>query len=558
MSSPVPSSSLDAEKQAFPAQTHGEDSLSAEGDREKPQGEPNAPKYLTGITRIIVVITIYSSTFLFALDNTLVADIQPAIIDTFHDISKLSWLTVAFPLGAASTVLVWGRLYGNFDGKWLYLLTTLIFEAGSALCGGAPNMDALIVGRAICGLGGAGMYLGVLTLLSSLIAPPDRPLFIGLMGMTWGLGTVLGPIVGGAFAVSSATWRWGFYINLCIGGFFAPVYFFMIPRSDPRPGTSFRKRFVEIDWVGGILMIGVMTTIIMAIAFGGVVYAWNSGRIIALFVLSGVLCIALCSQQTFSLATTEERRIFPVAFLRQKEMVILFVETLAAATSCFVPIYFIPLFFQFVHTDTALEAGVRLLPFICFMVFGTVLNGFAMGQYGYYMPWYVAGSTLALIGGALLYKVDEFTSTGAVYGYLILTGFGTGIYSQASFTVAQALVEPRLIPLAIGFITCAQISGATVALSVADTVFLNRAQTGLESILPNVPLADIQGIITGVGSSVFASLDEDTRAKALHIIVESMANGYVLILATASLALILSVFLSRAKLDLEGAVAAVG
>ena len=234
------------------------------------------------------------------------------------------------------------------------------------------------------------------------------------------------------------------------------------------------------------------------------------------------------------MATTDVRRIFPVQFLKQKEMVILFVETLAAATSCFVPIYFIPLFFQFVRTDTALEAGVRLLPFIYLMVFGTVLNGFAMDQYGYYMPWYVAGSRLALIGGALLYKVDEFTSTNAVYGYLALTGLGTGIYSQASFAVAQALVKPRLIPLAIGFVTCAQISGATVALSVADTVFLNKAQSGLESLLPNVPLADIQGVIIGVGSSFYASLDEAVRAQVLHVVVESIVEQSSLVSSSAA------------------------
>ena len=77
-------------------------------------------------------------------------------------------------------------------------------------------MDALIVGRAICGLGGAGMYTGVLTLLSVTTTEHERPTYIGFTGITWGLGTVLGPIIGGAFADSSATWRWAFCKHIWI------------------------------------------------------------------------------------------------------------------------------------------------------------------------------------------------------------------------------------------------------------------------------------------------------------------------------------------------------
>lgn len=85
---------------------------------------------------------------------------------------------------------------------------------GSTICGAAPNIDALIVGRAICGLGGSGMYVGVLTLLSMTTTEAERALYMGFPGITWGVGTVLGPIVGGAFAQSSATWRWGTMANL--------------------------------------------------------------------------------------------------------------------------------------------------------------------------------------------------------------------------------------------------------------------------------------------------------------------------------------------------------
>lgn len=81
-------------------------------------------------------------------------------------------------------------MYGNFEGKWLYVLTIVIFEVGSALCGAAPNMNALILGRAICGFGGVGMYLGVLSLLSALTSIAERPVYMAMVGVIWGIGTV--------------------------------------------------------------------------------------------------------------------------------------------------------------------------------------------------------------------------------------------------------------------------------------------------------------------------------------------------------------------------------
>jgi len=82
-----------------------------------------------------------------------VADIQASVIEDFGEIEKLSWLGIAFVLLGCATILTWGKAYGIFNAKWLYIISVFIFEVGSAVCGAAPNMDALIVGRAVAGLG---------------------------------------------------------------------------------------------------------------------------------------------------------------------------------------------------------------------------------------------------------------------------------------------------------------------------------------------------------------------------------------------------------------------
>jgi hypothetical protein len=192
-------------------------------EKQQDAGVVGFPRDVHGVKWALVVVAILSSIFLFSLDNTIVAVIQPPVVETFGTVGKLPWLSVAFLLGAASTNLIWGKAYSLFNAKWTYILCVFIFEAGSAICGASNTMNTLIVGRAICGVGGVGMYIGVLTLLSVTTTLQERPMYIGSTGLMWGIGTVLGPIVGGAFADSTLTWRFAFYINLCIGGLFAPV-----------------------------------------------------------------------------------------------------------------------------------------------------------------------------------------------------------------------------------------------------------------------------------------------------------------------------------------------
>ncbi|KAF7890706.1 hypothetical protein EAF00_009021 [Botryotinia globosa] len=530
----------------------------SEIDQEKAQVKQSedAPpvRDITGWRWALVVAAILSSSFLFALDNTIVAVVQADIVVTFNDVGKLSWLSVGFLIGAASTNLVWGKIFGQFNAKWTYIISIIIFEAGSALCGGAPNMSALIVGRALCGFGGSGAYVGVMTLLAASTTIHERPLYIGGTGMTWGLGTVIGPIIGGAFTDSSAGWRWAFYINLCIGAACAPVYLFLLPNYDPRTGVPLLHRAKEVDYLGGILIIGAFVSGVMAVSFGGVTYPWNSGKIIGLFVCSGILFIIFGIQQVFTIFTTTSRRIFPIEFLKSRTMLILFAMTSAGGTAIFIPIYMIPIFFQFTRNDSALEAGVRLLPFIILMIFAVISNGAILSAYGYYMPWYTAGGIFVLIGGALMFAdVTPDTSIAKIYGFTILIGFGVGLFAQASFSVAQAVVAEELVSSAVGFITCAQVGGVTIALAIANSVFLNGSQEEIQAILPDVPAAEIQQAIAGAGSEFVKNLTEIQQKEVVQAIVDSMSETYAMVITAGALTVVLSLLMKREKLFMSAA-----
>lgn len=227
--------------------------------------------------------------------------------------------------------------------------------------------------------------------------------------MIFGTGIVCGPIVGGAFAESSATWRWGFYLNLVVGGLFAPVYLWLLPRFDPQVGRSLPSRVYEFDMLGAVLSIGVLVCTIMAINFGGALYPWNSGQIISLFVVAGVLLILFALQQRFAICTRKADRILPAHLLLNREAVLLFILSCAANAGGYVPLYYIPLYFQFTRGNAALQAAVRLLPLVFLFSFAVILNGALMSKYGSYQPWYVAGSMLLIVGGILSCKLNTLT-----------------------------------------------------------------------------------------------------------------------------------------------------
>lgn len=409
-------------------------------------------------------------------------------------------------------------------------------------------MNVMILGRAIAGVGGPGLYVGCMTLIAMTTTISERPIYISCTGLSWGLGIVLGPVIGGAFSESSVGWRWAFYINLFIGAVCAPFYLFLVPNKDPRPGASIKERAVELDYPGIVLQCGALTALIMAINLGGVTYPWNSGRIIAMFVVSGVLFIALGIQQVWTIGVSLSRRIIPVQFFRSKTVLILFATTASGGACAFIPIYMIPLFFQFTRNDAPLDAGVRLLPFVVVMVVFVFVNGNLMARLGYYMPWYLLGGLLIVVGSALMYTVEQGTSQGRVYGYSVPLGVGVGMFLQASFSVAQAVVSLENLAPAIGFITLAQFMGITLALAIGNAVLLNGCLDKIEAILPSVPSAEIQAAILGAQSDLVKNLSPELKTRVLDAIVKAIGDTYILTIAGGALVALLSLLLRRDKL----------
>lgn len=94
------------------------------------------------------------------LDTTIAANVQGPILESLGEIEKLAWVGVGFPMGSVAVILLVGALLHHFEVKRLMMASIAIFEVGSAICGAAPTMNIMTLGRVVAGAGGGGMYLG--------------------------------------------------------------------------------------------------------------------------------------------------------------------------------------------------------------------------------------------------------------------------------------------------------------------------------------------------------------------------------------------------------------
>ncbi|KAG8794817.1 hypothetical protein FRC17_008229, partial [Serendipita sp. 399] len=374
------------------------------------------------------------------------------------------------------------------SSKSVFLACIIIFEIGSLICALAPNINVLIFGRAIQGVGGSGGYVSILTIISQMAKLELRPILLASFGGVFGIASVFGPLLGGVFT-DRLTWRWCFWINLPFGGVSLAAVFAFLPFHPPLPSalhqnkTLFQK-WVSMDWIGTILALGMTVSLLLPLTWGGVTRPWNDRVVIALFVLAGVL---------FILLILWERRLGPPAmmplgiFMRKTQLSAGF-ATFTVMMISIIATYYLPFFYQS-KGRSAEQSGLDILPMMLTMVAGSGLSGYLNKATGRYVPYLIAGPILVSISGGLFFTIDEHTSKAKLIGYQVLLGFGEGMAFQQPLVAIQAeyAKEADLIPQASSLLTYIQLLGAVCGISIAGAVFGNQLSKNLAEFAGVIP-----------------------------------------------------------------------
>ena len=433
-----------------------------------------------------------------------VATAIPRITDDFHSLDQVGWYGSAFFLTIASFQSTWGKAYKYFSIKPAFLLAILIFEIGSLICAVANDSTTLIVGRAIAGAGGAGIASGAYTIIAFSAPPKQRAAFTGLLGATYGVASVVGPLLGGVFT-QDLTWRWCFYINLPIGGAAAVIIFFTfkVPKAVKPAPASLREKLLQMDLVGTFTIMAAVVCFLLALQWGGVTKSWKDSSVIGTLVGFVLLLVAFALNEYLM----GERALLQGRLLKKRIVLVACLYVIFLAGSFFAFLYYLPVYFQSISGVSPSESGIRNLPLILSISLFTVISGGLITTYGHYVPLMLVSSVISTIGAGMLFTLDIDTPSSKWIGYQILTGVGLGLGFQVPIIVGQASVDLSDISSISALLLFFQTIGGSFFVSAAQTAFANTIVGSLPVNAPGVNPAQV--ISTGATDirNAFAAKD---------------------------------------------------
>lgn len=384
------------------------------------------PRDLSTSRKLIVMTAVMSALFLVALDQTIIATALGAIVQEFNSFSTLGFIVTAYLLTVTVTVPLAGKLSDMYGRRPLLLAGVAIFTGASLLCGLAPSIEWLIVWRALQGIGGGIIVANAFTIVGDLFPPKERGKWQGLIGATFGMSSVVGPLLGGwltdgqTLAGLTTDWRWTFFINVPIGAVATALLLRYCPVI--RHDRTHRPDYLGAAWLTVALAALVLAvdnpdTTFRSIIDNGVPLAGLQAALLATAAVAGLAFVWV------------ERRaaqpILPPRFVANPVYRLIILVALLFGAAFMGSILYLTQLNQQVFGANASQAGLMLLPLVGGIMASSIVTGRLVARTGRYKWYIVVGMAIMAVGIAgltVLHPTSPYW-----HEALIMSGVGLGI-----------------------------------------------------------------------------------------------------------------------------------
>ncbi|KAK4451395.1 putative transporter [Podospora aff. communis PSN243] len=532
----------------LPPIKHDEDSKdeppSPSGARAR-EGETAPEEERTRMQTALIVGALMSALFLAALDITIVTVAIPTITEEFRSTAGYTWIGSAYMLASAAMAPMWGKISDIWGRKPIMLMAVGIFWVGSLLCAQSVNMGMLIAARAVQGLGGGGIIILVNICISDLFSMRKRGVYFGALGIVWCIASV-GPVIGGAFTSSKATWRWCFWVNLPISGVGILILAAVLKLHNPR--TPMRQGLGAVDWLGSVTVVGATLMIMLALEFGGVTHPWGSPMVVCLIVFGFIMAMLfILVEWKFAKYPIIPIQLFGV----RSNLASLFTSALQG----FVFIsgsYFLPLYFQSVLGASPLQSGLYILPYAASSSLLSAISGVVIKKTGKYLPPIISGMFVMTLGYGLFIDLEPTANWPKIILYQLIAGSGVGPNFQGPLIALQTLVGPRDMASATATYGFIRQLFTSVSIVIGSVVFQNGMQAQyprLVSELGPETANRLSGANAASSVGFVTKLPDAQRKIAQQAYFDSLRTMYIMYTAFSFVGLIVSCFIGSQKLS---------
>ncbi|ASN21930.1 MDR family MFS transporter [Arthrobacter sp. YN] len=438
-----------------------------------------AGEVLTHRQTLTVMVGLMLGMFLSSLDQTIVSTSIYTIANDLDGLSLQAWATTAYLITSTVSTPLYGKLSDIFGRRPLYLVAIVIFLVGSLYAGSVHSMTELAIARGIQGLGAGGLLALALTIIGDIVALKDRAKYQGYFMSVFGISSVLGPVIGGAFAGSANIlgfegWRWVFFINLPIG-LAALVVVFMYLHLPARHVKQ------KIDYWGAAAITLAIVPLLL-VAEQGRVWGWASGASWLCYGLGvvGIVAFLLAEKRAGDYA------LIPLRLFKNMTFGLSSLLNFIIGIGMFGAIAMLPMYLQLVKGLTPTEAGLMMITFTVGILFGSISAGRTISSSGVYRIFPITGTAI-LAGAATVMGLVLGVDTGLWVPGLIAVFFGVGLgFCMQPLTLAmQVSVPPK--DMGVGTSTAAFFRsmggavGTAVFISMLFSVAADKIADGMKT-----------------------------------------------------------------------------